>query len=48
MGIVGVRYFETMEMVSVVRDSSEMQDDEGWLREEEIQVDEDDSIRHAR
>ena len=47
MGIVGVRYSGTMEIVAVGRDVSEMQDGKGWLREEDMHVGEDYSIRHA-
>ena len=47
-GVVGIIYSRTMEMVTVGGDVAEMQEENGRLRGEEIQVDKDDRIRYAR
>ena len=46
--MVGVRDSGTMETVVMGGDTEEMQDYGGKIREEDIQVDEGDSIRHTR
>ena len=48
IGMVDVRDYGMMETVAVVGDEEEMQDGEGRRRNEEMQVDGDDSIRHTK